>query len=129
MQEGPESASVPDTSYEVLLTFVGVRVRESRKLAKLSQKDLARIIRSGQSYIVQIEAGEANITLKTLMRIAAAVGLPLRDFLPQEHPDQIAQALQTAMQNLDRASEQLRQLHKLVVDEPSNSAPTTHSRR
>ena len=129
MQEGPENELVPDPSYRALLMFVGMRVREARKHAKLSQKELARAIRSGQSYIVQIEAGEANITLKTLMRVAAAVSLSLRDFLPQEHPDQIAQALHMAMQNLDQASQQLQQLHKLVADDSSAPAPDTPPRR
>lgn len=123
MQDGPESEPVPDTSYKALLTFVGLRVRHSRKLAKLSQKELAKAIGSGQSYIFQIEAGETNLTLKMLHRIAAAVGMSPRDFLPQAHSNQIVEVLHTTMQNLDRASEQLRQIHKLVADDPNVQAP------
>jgi len=127
MQDGPESKLGPDTSYQVLLTFVGIRIRQSRKLAKLSQKELAKAIGSGQSYIFRIETGEANPTLKTLVLIAAAVGLSPRDFLPQEHSNAIIQALHITMQHLDQANEQLRQIRKLIADEPNAHVPDVPS--
>ena len=127
MQEEPESNPDPDASYKALQIFVGLRVREARKRAKLSQRELAKSIGSGQSYIFQIEAGEANLTLKTLLRIAAAIGLSPRDFLPHEHSnnDQIAEAVCTTMHTLDRASQQLRELHKLVADDLQVQVPDT----
>ena len=125
MQEGPESERVAAVSHEPLLAIVGSRIREARKRARLSQTDLAKTIGSGQSYIFQIEAGEANITLKTLVRIAAAVNLSPSDLLPTEHSKRIAEILHTTLQDLDKVSDQLRQVYGLVAEDPSPPTPDT----
>ena len=46
MQEGPEGERPGDASHEALLAFVGARIREARKRAKLRQSDLAKAIGS-----------------------------------------------------------------------------------
>lgn len=119
MQEGPESEHVAAVSLEALLATVASRVREARKRAKLSQDDLAKAIGSGQSYIFQIEKGTANITLKTLVRLAAAMSLDPSDLLPAEHSRRVAGMLRTTMLDLDRITAQLRQVYELVADDPS----------
>ena len=123
MEEGPESERVAGLTHESLLAIVGTRVREARKRAKLSQTDLAKAIGSGQSYIFQIESGEANITLRTLVKLSAAVGLSPSDLIPTEHSKRIAEMLRTTLQDLDRISIQLRQAYSLVADDPSFPAP------
>lgn len=124
MQDEPESRRVGDTSHEALLVSVGARIREARKLANLTQTDLAKAVGSGQSYIYQIETGEANITLKTLFRIAVVVGLSPRDLLPDEHPGQMLEVLQATMQEFQRFSEQLQRLHTVISGDQSASSPT-----
>ena len=125
MQEGPESKSAPAMSAEFLLATVGARVREARKRANLSQTDLAKLIGTGQSYVFQIEAGEANVTLKTLARVAAAVGLSPSALLPGEDLKQLSAMLHAAIRELDRVSDQLRKACLLVADDPSAPVPGT----
>jgi predicted transcriptional regulator len=47
---------------------------KARKSAKLTQKELAAKLNTGQSYIAEVENGKRNITLETLERYAAACG-------------------------------------------------------
>ena len=119
MQEGPESERVAAVSLEALLATVASRVKEARKRAKLSQDDLAKAIGSGQSYIFQIERGTANITFKTLVRLADAMSLDPSDLLPAERSGRIAGMLRTTMLDLDRVTAQLRQLYELIADDPN----------
>ena len=128
MQEEPESEGAPAAPAESLLVAVGIRIREARKRTKLSQADLAKLIGSGQSYIFQIEAGETNITLKTLARIAAAIDLSPRELLPTEHSKHISAMLHVTMQELDRISDRLREVYLLVADDPSAPTPDTLSK-
>ena len=60
---------------EPLLALVGARIRSIRKSAKLKQSEIAKLIGTGQSFVVSVEAGEANVTLKVLARIASALGV------------------------------------------------------
>lgn len=125
MQESPEGERPGDASHEALLAFVGARIREARKRAKLRQSDLAKAIGSSQGYIFQIEAGEANVTLKTLVRICSVVGGTPRDLLPREHSDRIAGLLHTTMQEFDRVGDRLRQLQRLLLNEPDDPTADT----
>lgn len=47
----------------------------------MSQKDLADVCQVGQSYIYEIERGSSNITLKSICRLANALGVQPRDLL------------------------------------------------
>jgi len=49
--------------------FVSELLRDARKEAKLTQKELAERIGTKKSYISRIENGRANITVETLFRI------------------------------------------------------------
>lgn len=50
----------------------GEDVQEYRKQWGFSQRDLAHLAGTTQAHIAKIEAGQANPTLKTLTRLAAA---------------------------------------------------------
>ena len=63
-----------DDSNRILLV-AGLRIRTLRRRAKLKQSDVAKSIGTGATYIVGVEAGDQNITLKTLARIAAVFGV------------------------------------------------------
>lgn len=126
MQDEPESGRVAAATHETLLVSVGARIREARKRAGLTQADLAKAVGSGQSYIYQIESGQANITLKTLFHVAVVVGLSPRDLLPKEHPSRTAELLHMAARDFDRFSEQFERLRELILDDqepPASSAP------
>ena len=53
----------------------GKRVRESRKLAGLSQEELAHRADLDRSYVGQVERGERNISLDNIYRIAETFGV------------------------------------------------------
>ena len=76
--------------YEALLKTVADRIREERTAAKLSQAQLAAKTDLKQSYIYELEKGESNITLKTLSRVASALGVAPRDLLPGSADAQVA---------------------------------------
>lgn len=75
MAKASNNSEEPSGEHEPLLEHVGARIRAARRRAKLKQSEVAAAIGSGQSYIVDIEAGKANLTLKMLARIAAVLGV------------------------------------------------------
>lgn len=61
---------------------VGERLRAAREIARLSRRLLALNAKVSERYLVQLEAGEANVSIGVLTRIATALGAELTDFLP-----------------------------------------------
>lgn len=57
----------------------GAKLAYIRKLKKISQMGLAEEIDMNFNYIGQIERGEANVTIKTMHRIADALDIELKD--------------------------------------------------
>lgn len=117
---------------EPLLLLVGSRIRTLRRRAKLKQSEVAKSIGTGQSYIVGVEAGEQNITLKTLARIAATLGVtPAFLLLEGEMAlaadeggfDKFGALLRTAMQDSGRVSDLLRQMYALASTQATSTVP------
>jgi transcriptional regulator with XRE-family HTH domain len=69
--------------YDEVLRAVGSRLREARIRAGLTQKELGDKAGSKQSYIFVLETGGANITLRTLAKMADLLGIEIRDLLPE----------------------------------------------
>ena len=67
---------------ELTVSF-GLKVREQRKLKKLSQERLALLCNIDRSYMGRIERGEVNITLEKIYEIANALKVDIRDLLPR----------------------------------------------
>lgn len=62
----------------------GKRVRDLRQAQKLSQEDLAERADLHYTYIGGVERGERNLSLKSIEKIASALGIDIRElFLPQ----------------------------------------------
>lgn len=57
----------------------GSCVKRSRVAAGLSQRKLALMIGSTQSYVWRLETGRINPTLDVLYRVADALGVGVRD--------------------------------------------------
>lgn len=117
---------------EPLLLLVGSRIRALRRRAKLKQSEVAKSIGTGQSYIVGVEAGEQNITLKTLARIATTLGVtPAFLLLEGEMAlaadeggfDKFGALLRTAMQDSSRVSDLLRQMYALASTQATSTVP------
>ena len=62
-------------------TAFGKRVREERKLAKLSQEELAHRAELDRSYVGQVERGERNVSLDNIYRLANGLGVVAGDLL------------------------------------------------
>ena len=93
MGKRPKGEDEPGAAeYEALLKTVASRIREERVAAKLSQAQLAAKTDLKQSYIYELETGESNITLKTLSRVASALGVAPRDLLPADAGAQVSSA-------------------------------------
>lgn len=67
-----------------LASSVGERVRAARTHAKLSRRLLADAADVSERYLVQLESGEANVSLGILARVARALDVQLVSFLPRE---------------------------------------------
>jgi transcriptional regulator with XRE-family HTH domain len=63
-----------------LATLIGYRIRELRKARDLRQEDMAKFGLS-YKYYQRIEAGKVNMTLKTLEKIADALGVDAAELL------------------------------------------------
>ena len=57
----------------------GAKLAYVRKSKKLSQMKLAEIVDMNFNYIGQIERGEANVTMKTMIILANALDVELKD--------------------------------------------------
>ena len=124
MARGPNIAAEVSSDPDPLLVLVGSRIRAERRRAKLKQSELAGAIETAQSYIVSIEAGEANITLKTLARLAAALTVSPVSLLLEEEPplsvdeglaSQLGKMLSAAMLEADYLNDFLQRAHALVT--------------
>ncbi|MEM7532883.1 MAG: helix-turn-helix transcriptional regulator [Chloroflexota bacterium] len=63
----------------------GSSVRTIRRTYNLTQADLAERAGMNKTYLVRIEAGDNNVTLKTAQRIACALDVDLLTLLKGVH--------------------------------------------
>ena len=61
------------------LKVLGEKVRKERKLAGLTQEQLAEIAHVHRTYIGMIERAEKNITLLNIEKIAKALKVNIKD--------------------------------------------------
>ncbi len=63
-------------SYPERVTF-GENFRQARMKIKLSQRDVHRLTGVAQSHISEIETGVSNVSIDTMVKLAAVVKQPL----------------------------------------------------
>ena len=61
----------------------GRRLREIREASGVSQEELAGQAGVHRTYVGLLERGERNVTLRTIERIAAALGVEMADLMPR----------------------------------------------
>ncbi len=61
---------------------LGKSVRKYRRLAGLKQYELAEKVGLSDKYIQLIESGERKPSLKTVYKIAVALGVKVKDIFP-----------------------------------------------
>ena len=66
---------------EQLLKQVGQRIAELRRGLGLTQKALAERLGISAPYMSQMEHGSENLTLRTMVKLAAALGVRTADLL------------------------------------------------
>lgn len=87
----------------------GVRLRQLRTEAGLTQQDLAKRAELDYKVISGIEAGR-NVTLKTIQRLASALGVPPREFFLEAPKTQLSGSkykkavLRSLIEDLDPSS-------------------------
>ena len=69
------------------LSALGRRVREGRERRGLSRKALSQEARVSERYLAQLEAGEGNVSIVLLRRVAAALGTTLPDLVGDGAPE------------------------------------------
>lgn len=62
----------------------GHRLREMRQEQLMTQEELAHRASMNRTFIGDIERGEKNPTLKTMVTLAQALGVKVRDFFDWE---------------------------------------------
>ena len=60
--------------------LIGDAIRAYRKHAAMTQETLAELVNLNPKYIGEVERGEKIISIEALMRIAMAVGRPVKEF-------------------------------------------------
>jgi transcriptional regulator with XRE-family HTH domain len=83
------------------LVHLGTVVRRARKAKDMTQMQLARICGFNSAAIFMVEAGRQNMTIKSLMAVASALGLEVGDLFPRSTP---------------RTGEKLKEVAELIVD-------------
>lgn len=71
--------AVKTTKKDLLL---GKRISRMRKKAGLTQEKLAEKINISTTHIGLVETGKRRLSLKTLQKVASAIGVKARDLLP-----------------------------------------------
>lgn len=67
----------------MVFEYLGKRIREERTKLRLTQEQLAEAAEVNESYIGQVERGEKNPSLETVVSIANSLGVTV-DYLLQE---------------------------------------------
>jgi XRE family aerobic/anaerobic benzoate catabolism transcriptional regulator len=78
------STRVAPVSNDGFLVFLGKRVRELRNRRGLTRKMMAREADVSERHLAQLEAGEGNISILLLRRIAAALHVSLAELFAAE---------------------------------------------
>ena len=79
-RQAKRDVETPDSADEAL-RVVADRLREARLKAGLTQAQLGTVAGVRQSYVGELE--QANITIKTLCRMADRLGVDVRELLPE----------------------------------------------
>jgi UDP-N-acetylglucosamine 1-carboxyvinyltransferase len=66
---------VPSAEAAAVLQELGKRLAAARKALKLTQEQLAEQLEISPGYLRRVEAGRENLTVETITKLAAAVGL------------------------------------------------------
>jgi transcriptional regulator with XRE-family HTH domain len=64
---------------QLLLNQLGSRIREIRKIKKMTQDDLADKCNFEKGNLSRIETGQTNLTMRSLLKISQALEVPIAE--------------------------------------------------
>lgn len=104
MPDKSAKISAASTSADDLQVAVGNRVRKEREAKGIPRRQLSEISGVSQRYLAQLEAGEGNISISLLKRVADALDIPMGTLVTtkeveQEHPE-VAELFQKASDDI-----------------------------
>jgi XRE family aerobic/anaerobic benzoate catabolism transcriptional regulator len=76
----------PQQQESAYLAQLGERVRAWRNQHGMSRKSLSAACGVSERYLAQLEAGEGNISVLLLRKVAHAQGLPVETLVREDHP-------------------------------------------
>jgi transcriptional regulator with XRE-family HTH domain len=94
----------------------GGRIRELRKVQRLTQEQLAEFLGIEQKHVSLIEQGKSYPSLDRLMRIAEVLKVPLPSLFDFAHHDPEAILPELMLKNLEEVDEKDRQLLYRITD-------------
>jgi transcriptional regulator with XRE-family HTH domain len=117
MARRQKARETPKSTDDELLKAFGRKVREARDRAGLTRAQLGDATGLAPSYLFEIENEGANVTLKTLAKIAESLKLGPRDLLPESEQDALTgSAVAELIAALDRAADVLSQRQSQEAD-------------
>jgi len=78
-----EPEALLDMTTEQFLSVVGQRVRRHRTAQRMSRKLLAESSGVSERYLAQLEAGQGNMSIALLRKVARAIRLPLAELMTE----------------------------------------------
>ena len=90
-----------DTAIAALQARVGDRVRAARGRAGMSRRVLSEVSGVSPRYLAQLEAGEGNISIGLLLRVAEALGVGLEDLVAEAATSPVARHMAEAYVGAD----------------------------
>ena len=129
MARRQKARETPKSTEDELLKAFGRKVREARERAGLTRAQLGDATGLAPSYLFEIENEGANVTLKTLAKLAQSLNLGPRDLLPESEQDALTgSAVAELIAALDRAAEVLSQRQSQEAELISRLDRLTHFR-
>src|SRR6202012_5250033 len=84
--EVTEAADSADLDGAAFVARVGDRVRKTRERKGVTRKKLSELSRVSQRYLAQLEAGQGNISIALLRRVATALDHRVEWLVAEEDP-------------------------------------------
>ena len=82
--------------------MLGKNLKKIREAKKISQRKLARMVSISGQMISKIENGDANPSLATLKKMAAALDVPISALFPQEDIDALNKTFSDLKKTIER---------------------------
>ncbi|MCB8814648.1 helix-turn-helix domain-containing protein [Desulfosporosinus shakirovi] len=72
----------------VLLDTINKQLKKIRTTLKMTQKQLADLVHMDESMINKIENGHSTGSIRTLTKLAAALGVSIAELIGEQSPEQ-----------------------------------------